>query len=129
MKVTLTIETGVSFYTAIFKRQYSADVEVVDGKVMLYDVRKEDFVPSGYAHGGTRVVICESFECKGSPVERINDRELMRAWLAHVALVHDVELEQVSPCSYLTESRRILLCELEDRFEDSEVDALVLAHS
>ena len=127
MKVTLTIETGVTFYTAIFKRQYSADIEVVDGKVMLYDIRKEDFVPSGYGQGGSRKVICESYHCNDTDPARINDRELMRTWLAHVALEKDLELYVKTGCKELNKSKQIVMSTLDERVDGSEVEGLLIA--
>lgn len=115
MKVTLTVETGVSFYTAIFKRQYSADIEIVGGKVMFYDVRKKDFAPSGYAESGKDKIICESHHCVKTDPSSIDDRDLMRNLLAHVALKKDDELYMTSGCNELNKSRKIVISTLNNR--------------
>lgn len=105
MKVLLNIETGVSFFTAIYKRQYTATVFVKDDVVYLDDVRSTDYTPSGFAEGGKDQYLTDRYKCVGCPVSDASDQMAMRKHLAVAALHHDQQLNKGSGCEYQLSSR------------------------
>ena len=69
--ISLKINTGVTFFTAVYEREYKADIYVQDDKVYLQDVRSVDYVPSGYGQGGSAKHYAEEFLCKGCKLTHV----------------------------------------------------------
>lgn len=101
-KIDITITTNVNFFTAIFKRKYKMTVNAISGEVAVISVSWQDYTPSGYAKGGHNGLL---LECEEVTVPR---EGTARQWLAALVLQHDKELNQLTGCQYLNQSRSVV---------------------
>ena len=117
--ISLKINTGVTFFTAVYEREYKADIYVQDDKVFLQDVRSVDYVPSGYGQGGSAKHYAEEFLCKGCKLTHVDNKVYMRNFLAMAALELDTSMREETGCGQLNKSRNMLREALEDRLEQA----------
>lgn len=95
----ISIESGVNYYTAVFKRVYTLQVSGQNDHTAVITVKCQDYAPSGYAEGGTQKILIESEEFK-IPTHGIT----AKAWLASLAVLHDKSFGTVSGCVQLNKS-------------------------
>lgn len=95
----ISIETGIEYFTAVYKRVYRLDVHARDGQTAVITVKSEDCTPSGYVrHGSQKVLIeCEEIAIPSGGLTS-------KGWLAKLAIQHDQSLNQRTGCEYLNRS-------------------------
>jgi len=92
--VTLTVRTGVTFYTGFFEREYVLRVFTNNERSAIITIEVANKTPSGYTQGNSKATLIECEELD-LPVTGT-----AKQWLAKLALKHDKLLKTASGCSY-----------------------------
>lgn len=116
----IAIETGVKFFSAVFKREYTLSVESIDGDQVWLRVSSVDFVPSGYRDGGSNNdILDEYFSLKQIRSKYDNAKKL----LAALAINHDKSLLSLPSCQHKVKSLSIISEHLESVLQKIPIEA------
>lgn len=85
---TLTVETGIKQFGAVYKRQYTLQLVAQDETKVVITVKSDDYVPSGYKHGNNTQLLLECVEVAIPKAKNMTATK----WLAKLAIRHDMQL-------------------------------------